>query len=532
MNRDNDNDNVVDFAARQSIVGRQPSARSAEQDAHRLNEANHLLHGLRNTKRLSKPDQSAIVGNLGRLIVDLSSTDRNDIAQSVLEKNEYDKRKRYIRFPNESVGPRTRYAASGGSFARILDGLIQLLAIKGFAQDQGKVDVVRKALRGTSFLPTPSFRLPGNKDHAEAVQFGSDMRKVFDKLAEETDLADFFALLSKHPIFPTGAWYQWNNSLEMAADHDPNQIPISDWSPDEEELQDSIPWWAPRCVVGHLYIPFSCKSVRVHDEEGATIGKRIADRLEGFNNELYGLIEPFLDPKYTSASSIVHHRLPLWLIALPLRDRLVPCLYISAQRLGGFYPNQSFPPDGNPVLPCFVEYIGRRLCDDGVYFPDGDNDDYNTLFVHHSKDNIVAIGTHVDEGVSNFRDDLSFVDMQHELPTWLQDQPVKQLLALSADSDTAMNFALSARKFRDRKWDRGDGTVFRPSFSDVIGPHSPGPSQDTIAAYLLRNMVSSDGPTIFDSIKLDAVAKHTAARTVIDVELSKFRQAFEQRYER
>jgi hypothetical protein len=154
------------------------------------------------------------------------------------------------------------------------------------------------------------------------------------------------------------------------------------------------------------------------------------------------------------------------------------------------------------------------------------------LFVHFSKDDIVAIGTHVDESASNFRDELSFVDMQHELPEWLQDYPVKQLLALSADSDPAMHFALSARKFCGRKWDRGDATVFRPNFSDVVGPHSPGPSQDTIAAYLLRNIVDSNGPNIFDTIKLDALAKHAAARAVIDSELSKFRQAFEQRYER
>lgn len=526
-----DNDNVVDFAARQSTVIRQPSTRSAEQDAHRLKDANHLLHKLRNTKRLSKPDQSAIVGNLGRLIVDLSSTDRNEIVQSVLEKNEYDKRKRYIRFPNESVGTEARYAASGGSFARILDGLIQWLAVKGFAQDQSKVDVVRKALRGTSFLPTPPFRLPGNRDHAEAVQFASDMHRVFDKLAEETDLADFFALLSKHPIFPTGAWYAWNNSLEMAADHDPNQIPNSDWDPEEDELHDSIPWWAPRCVVGHLYIPLSCKRVRVPDEDAATLGKQIADQLEGFNRALYELVEPFLDPKYTS-TSIVHHRLPLWLIALPVRDRLVPCLYISAQCLGGFYPNQSYPRDGDPVLPCFVEHIGKRLCDDGVYSSDWDNDDYNTLFVHHSDNNIVAIGTHVDEGVSNFRDDLSFVDMQDELPKWLQDQPVKRLLALSPDSDAAMHFALSALKFHGRKSGLGDGIVFRPNSSDIVGSHSPGPSQDTIAAYLLQNMVISDRPNIYDAIKLDALAKHSAAKAIIDVQISKFRQAFEERYER
>jgi len=316
----------------------------------------------------------------------------------------------------------------------------------------------------------------------------------------------------------------------MTADHDPNQIPMSDWSPDEDELQESIPWWAPKCVVGHWYIPFSCKRVRVPDQEATTLRNSIADSYGGSTDAFYDLIEPFLNPEFTSVST-VYHRLPLWLIALPQRDRLLPCLYISAQRLGGFYPNQTFPLDGDPVLPCFVEHVGQNLRDDGVYSTDRDNDEYNTLYVHVSKDDILAIGSQIDEGISSFRDELSFVDMQDELPEWLQQRPAKRLLALFADSDAAMHFALSARKFFGRKWGRGDATVFRPSFSDA-GGHSPGPSQDTIAAYLLRNMVSPDGPNIFDSIKLDALAKHAAARAVMDGELSKFRQAFEQRYER
>jgi hypothetical protein len=522
-----DSENVVNFAAHQSKLAPRP----AEQDAHRLNEANHLLAKLRNTKRLLKPDQSAIVGNLGRLIADLDFADRNKIALRVLEKNEHDKRKRYIRFPNEPVGSQTRYAASGGSFARIVDRLIQYQAAKSVDQNEAKVEVARKALRGTTFLPTSPFRLHGSKNRAVAVQFATDMHKVFDKLAEEADLAEFFALLSSHPIFPKDAWYQWNNSLEMTADHDPNQIPMSDWSPDEDELRDSIPWWAPRCIVGHWYIPFACKRVRVPDQEATTLRNSIRDGSNKYNHVFYDLIEPFLIPKCTDGST-AYHRLPIWLIALPLRDRLVPCLYVSAQRLGGFYPNQTFPLDGDPALPCFVEQIGLHLPDDGVYYPDRDNDEYNTLFVRVSKENIVAIGTYVDGSVNNFRDDLLYVDMQHELPEWLQDHPVKLLLALSADCDPAMHFALSARKFRGKNWNRGDATVFRPNFPDIVGPHSPGPSQDTIAAYLLRNMVNSDGPNIFDAIKLDALAKHTAARAIMDSELSTFRQAFEQRYER
>ena len=64
------------------------------------------------------------------------------------------------------------------------------------------------------------------------------------------------------------------------------------------------------------------------------------------------------------------------------------------------------------------------------------------------------------------------------VPEWLQERPAKRLLALSGDFDAAMHFALSARKCCSRKGDRGDATVFRPSFSDV-GPHSP----DQVARY-------------------------------------------------
>jgi hypothetical protein len=105
----------------------------------------------------------------------------------------------------------------------------------------------------------------------------------------------------------------------------------------------------------HWYIPFSCKRVRVPDQEATTLRNSIADSYGGSTDAFYDLIEPFLNTEFTSVST-VYHRLPLWLIALPQRDRLLPCLYISAQRLGGFYPNQTFPLDGDPVLPCFASF--------------------------------------------------------------------------------------------------------------------------------------------------------------------------------
>jgi hypothetical protein len=55
--------------------------------------------------------------------------------------------------------------------------------------------------------------------------------------------------------------------------------------------------------------------------------------------------------------------------------------------------------------------------------------------------------------------------------------------------------------------------------------------QDTIAAYLLRNMVDGDAQS-FQALKSDALMKHSATREIIDAEVSKFREAFDSRYNR
>jgi hypothetical protein len=66
--------------------------------------------------------------------------------------------------------------------------------------------------------------MPEGIDDIDAAQFAADMNKVFDKLAEESDLAEFLALVSKHPIFPPGGWYNWNNSLQLEPELDYNHI--------------------------------------------------------------------------------------------------------------------------------------------------------------------------------------------------------------------------------------------------------------------------------------------------------------------
>jgi hypothetical protein len=99
------------------------------------------------------------------------------------------------------------------------------------------------------------------------------------------------------------------------------------------------------------------------------------------------------------------------------------------------------------------------------------------------------------------------------------------------ESDVAKLFTLSPRNFCGGKWGSIDGTLFRPAYADEAAIHITGLRQNTIAAYLLRNMVSVDDRTIFRALKEDALAKYRAAKEIIDSGFSKFRGAFDSRYD-
>jgi hypothetical protein len=525
-------DNVIDFAARRQASPENRADRALERDSTRAMEADGLLRTLRETKRLTKADQLALVSNLGHLIIQFDAQNSKATVKRILESNEWEKRKRYIRFPNEATSHLGRYAGSGGAFARIIERLIEVKVNGDVGRDQARSDTTRKALRGTSFLPPSPFRMPEGIDDADATQFATDMNKVLERLAEETDLAEFLALVSKHPIYPeTAAWHAWNNSLRLQSELDPNPIYKWGWDTDEDEFEEWIPWWAPKCVIGHLYIPFRCKQLVVPEDGVAEIKKALGDTVSRYSEDYYSLLEPFLRPELKTQSTI-YHRLPIWLIALPLPNKIVPCLYAALHLPGGFYPNQQYPTADDPVNPCFVGRIGEHLSTDAVYFPDNENDDYNSLYVHVSDTGITAIGTHIDGDIDNLKCDFLFISMSNDIPKWLRDHPVQRFLQLTMDFDAAKLFALSPRKFWGRKWESGDDTIFRPAFPDAVGQHTPGLRQDTIAAYLLRNMVDGDAPTVFGALKDDALIKHKAAREVIDCEVSKFREAFDRRYDK
>jgi hypothetical protein len=523
-------DNVIEFAAHR---GQAVPEEAATWSAHRNKEAEALLDKLRNKKRLEKGDQSALVGNLGLLIVQLDAKNRQLVAKSILRSNESEKRKRYIRFPNEVVGRSTRHAASGGAFARIIGQLINERVTRGLDRDQAKIETVRDALKGTSFQRRSRLKMPEGDDNAAAAYLVMQMQKVFDKLAQEADLDEHFKLVSTYPIYTDGPYYAWSNSLELRSDLEPNSLHKWDWFTDEDELEDWIPWWAPKCVIGHLYIPFHCRCLHL-PEHAVDELKRACGGTVTLDNwmrdECFSVIAPLVGSEWIRPRG-VYHRLPIWLVALPLPNRLIPCLYAAIHHPGGFHPKAQFPSYDAPTMPCFTDKIGEQIEDDAVYFcVDDDYDDYETFYVNASDAGIFVIGSGVDESVKHFNSKLLGVSMIDEIPHWLHDHPVQRLLKLTMDSDAAKLFALSARSFSRRRSDGNGETVFRPAFADSITLHTPPLRQDTIAAYLLRNLVDADGPTIFEALKDDAIAKSIATKEVIDGALSEFQDAFEKRY--
>lgn len=530
---------VIDFMAHRLRASFDVAVvRSVEKDLDRSNRADVLLRKLCKTKRLKKADQESLVGNLGSLIFEFDPANAKAIASAILQVNEWEKRKRYIRFPNEPVGKLGRHAASGGAFARILESLIDEKARRsGVDRNQVKFETVRRALKRTSFLPPAPFQIPEGIDDADAVQFVADLDKVFEKLAEEADVSEYLGLIAKHPIYQDGSWFNWSNSLELNSKYEPN--PLYEWD-DDDEIQEFIPWWAPKCLIGHLYIPFQCGRVTLPDHSVVKIKKTIEDLSRTESDMFLDIVWPFLKPEWTNQST-VYHRLPLWIVVLPLPNKLVPCLYTAVHLPGGFYPGQKFPYlDGDPVNPCFVDAIGENLSNDAVYIRDHREDEDFSLYIQVSESGISAIGERVEfnaigqpfKELSNIKCEMYFVSTRDELPEWLQEHPVKRLLKLTMDSDEGKGFALSQRQFWDRGWHGGDGTIFRPAFPDPVGQHIPDIRQNTIAAYLLRNLLVEDDQNFFGELKKDALAKHGAARELLKEKVGKFREAFDLRYDK
>jgi hypothetical protein len=258
-----------------------------------LNEADALLQKLRETKRLKKADQATLVGNLGRLIREFDGENAKTIAKNILHENQWEKRKRYVRFPDEAVGRSAGQAASGGAFAGIIERLIDLFVSRNMDRNQVRTDIVHKVLQRTSLRPPSSFRMAEGADEADAARLVADMSRVCEMLADEADLAEFFALVSKHPIYPPGPWYQWANSLELNSEEEPNHIDAWGWDTDEDEIREWVPWWAPKCVIGHLYIPFECQGLWLPENAAAEIKKTCGSADDYYRNHFAPLLEAF-----------------------------------------------------------------------------------------------------------------------------------------------------------------------------------------------------------------------------------------------
>jgi hypothetical protein len=110
------------------------------------------------------------------------------------------------------------------------------------------IETVLTALKGTTFRPLPRFSPLESANDGVAAYFVMTMKKVLDKLAQDTDLNEYFDLLQKYPVYPAD---RYSDSLELDAKEEPHDLYSRDRTLEDYELQAWIPWWASKCVIGH-----------------------------------------------------------------------------------------------------------------------------------------------------------------------------------------------------------------------------------------------------------------------------------------
>jgi hypothetical protein len=150
-------DNLIHLSEyREQAAHEAATARDAQREADHSEKAATLLGDLRAKKRVHHDDQPLLAANLGQLVNALESKNPKALAKSILLPNQWEKRKRYIRLPSDPPNQSDRFAASGGTFAGIIDRLIEIKVRKGFDRTQAKIETVYGALKGTSSLSAPS----------------------------------------------------------------------------------------------------------------------------------------------------------------------------------------------------------------------------------------------------------------------------------------------------------------------------------------------------------------------------------------
>jgi hypothetical protein len=525
-------DKLIDLDAYRARIDRQsnPEARRLS----RASEGEGLLAKLRQKKRLPKTDGATIARNLGRMIADIDRGSAPALAKRIL-KDKYEKRRRYVEFSGESEAG--RYASSGGDFARVIQDLSLEKKQRGFDSSNAMVDTVYEALLGTSLLPPSRFRMPDGA--SDEVYMREALDKVLVDLAQSSGLSQYFELVSKYPIVPSDE----KHCLELKADREPNDLYRWDGFADEDEFQNWIPWWAPKSVIGHIYIPFNCKQAKLSPEGVGELKQACNGDITENNwkrNECSWLVETHLVDEDRYAERRTWHRLPVWMVVLPSPTGLVPCLYCSIWhwdelQIWRSVADETYTSYYNSITPKFVRAIGETLDTDLVYFQSDDDHQY---YVCPSGDTVAVIGSELDPEIENFADHAWGTAWSvDEVPVWLHAHPVQQLLKLSSNSIPARLFALSPRvfvsnlEFRRRRWGIDDSeTVFRPAFSDPMTQFVPPIRQNTIGAYLLRNFVDSVEVGIYQMLKKDVLAKAAATRSLIEGEISRFQDMFAGRY--
>jgi hypothetical protein len=539
-------DNLIELATyRVRAASGLSDDRSEQREIDRYQEAIRLLEKIRTTKRISPSDRPLLARNLGRMIIQIDPEHKMEIAERILQSDYWQKRKRYIRFSNEDFAEPPQYAASGGAFAGIVQRLIEEKVRKGYERGRATIDTVHLATKGTLFRRSSRLRLfeasPTVEYTRDSEYLAGQLEKVVETLAEEAELAEYFELVSKYPIRPSDS-FQSPERLTLRNNAGPNDLySWIEWA-DAEESDGWVPWWSPKCVIGHLYVPLKCKYLdlpqsAVNEIKRICGGEVVHENWEPVFDDCLAEIEPYRESAFVHEGYVLH-RLPVYLVALPTQTRIVLCLYISIQHDASDFQiyealeNETYPSYVTSTTPCFVDRVGRQIDGDAEYFS-GDNwDASEPLYVCPYDGGIHVIGSGVDESIDNFSSD---VFSSFHIPDWLQPYPIQLLLKLTRDSDTALAFALTAQRWvASSDWRGGmgeDDCWFRPSFSDSLTTFTQ-LRPNTIAGYLLRNFTSAQSEGIFEVLKSDARIKFAAATKVIESELSKFQEAFDRRYDK
>ena len=530
-------DRVVEFAKYRTQTPMRPIGERGQ-------VATGLLDKLRRASRVPMEDRAVLARNIGRLVDRFDPKNRREIALNLLNEANRAKRKRYIEFPEEQRSASARYASDGLAFAALIERIIAQHVRRGDDPAHSTASVIHQALRETSFRPAYRYQ-PIAGSASDAAFFVSSVDTIIAHFAQETDIAEYFELVSKYPIFPKEPWppetsFPSNKYLTLRDAREPNDLYHWNQSTEDGSLQNYIPWWAPKCVIGHLYVPFRCSNLELAPEKVAEIKDACEGEITEDNwqrqecSRWVSLYEGAkrLDPRR------LWHRMPIWLIVLPLQTKLITCLFASVYHRDDFQTNRSVI-DGsyfvneNIITPCFTG-LGEELDDDTTFFR---GDSYEECYVRVEQGGIRVIGSPADGDIPNFaaeRSDIVWSD--DELPPWLNSHPVQLLLQLNTQSDVANAFSLAPRIFprdlrhRNITWGIEDSeTVFRPRFLDPVDHYTP-LRQNTIAAYLLRNLAVAEQSNIFDELKRDVSTKYAAARELIEREWDKFRSTFESRY--